>query len=390
MPADKRRRPGRYAVIAVFLLILFLPGLLLPLLSRITGERYDGWLNGYTPPRQDVELSAGTWLSGAFQENWSARFEDGLIPRANMVKLYNTANMLFFGKSDQIVGKGYDIIETAYVESELALTESDDFSLPENIQAMADFARDLDRLRELLVARGKTLVVYIAPSKANLYRENIPDRYLALSENHPRAVDVFRREMDQNDVPLLICADLADELEYPAFYPTGIHWSRTYEQFTSRYLIGLISRASGIDYTNIVLGEAEAGEQPFYRDDDVLNLANVFYKPGITYYQYVTAADEQEDCVPMSILIQGDSFALGFRKDLQENIPGSEVWLVTNDYSVSEPDGREILLYGQWENMDWARCLDQVDVVAIETAEPFLKHRTYGFVRALLAYLETE
>lgn len=388
MPSKRRSTVGKYAVITVFLLILFLPGILLPMLSRITGRRYDGWLYGYTPPREEVGLSASSWLSGEYQKSWSSRFEDSLVPRADLVRLHNTIDMMAFGKTGQILGKNFDVIETAYVESELALNESDDFSLPENARAMAELARDLDRLQDLLRARGKTLVVYIAPSKANLCRENIPDKYIALSLNRPRAVDVFRAEMARTDVPLLICADLAGELAYPAFYTTGIHWSRTYEQYTSRYLIDMISRASGVRYTNILLRDVEAAETPFFRDHDVMNLANVFYDPKITYYQYVTASDG--DGIPMSILIQGDSFALGLSKDLQENIPASEVWLVTNDYSVAAPDGQETLLRGDWDSMDWEGCLDQVDVVAIEAAEPFLKHRTYGFVGALLRYLEAE
>ena len=401
MKETRGARIAKGCAAAVFLLMLFLPGIVLPLLSRSTGAPLDVPLSGFTPPQEKVALSPESWLSGDFQDSFTERVEANVKPRSIMVRLYNTVNMRLFHKGQQIIGKGYDIFEPEYIRGELTLTEADDFSLPENVRAMQVFVDQLVQVQELLRERGKTLVVYIAPSKADLNRENIPGRYLGVSPGHRRAVDVFREEIGKTDVPFLICADLADELEYPAFYPTGIHWSRTYEQIASRRIIGMIGEASGVPYTNIALDGAQESETPFWRDGDVMHLANVlwhpdnaltreFWHPGIRYYQYTSRAEAEEDVIPMTLLLQGDSFGLGLKKDLLENIPGSEVYFVTNDYSLTDPDETVTLLEGSWENLDWGRCLDAADVVAIEMTEPLLKNRTFGFVPALLEKLQAD
>ncbi len=379
---------GKKAVIAVFLLLLFLPGVL-AVVSRITHKPMDVALGGYTAGTERPALSMSAWLDGSVQKYVSGKTEETIKPRGLLVKTYNTINFLLFGKSERIVGKGYDIFEPEYINSELTLNRVDDFSLEENIASMAEFARQLDSLQDKLKAHGKSLLVYIAPSKGDLHRENIPDKYVSMSPGHDRAVDVFRKEMEKTDVSYLICSDLADSLRYPAFYSTGIHWSRTYEQIVSERLISMLGESSGTTYRNILLGGVEESTEPYWRDSDVLDLANVFYHPNVTYYQYETYTDELEEAPSLKLFLQGDSFALGLRKDLLDNDPDAEVWLVTNDYSVTDRNDQVTLLNYDWANLDWQYYLDNTDAVVVEIAEPFLKHRTYGFVQNLLNVLDS-
>ena len=128
---------------------------------------------------------------------------------------------------------------------------------------------------------------------------------------------------------------------------------------------------------------------PYWRDSDVLDLANVFYHPNVTYSQYETYTDELDEAPSLKLLLQGDSFALGLRKDLLESDPNAEVWLVTNDYSVTDRNDQVTLLNYDWENLDWQYYLDNTDAVVVEIAEPFLKHRSYGFVQNLLDVLDS-
>ena len=378
---------GKKIVIAIFLLLLFLPGSL-AVISRVTHKPFDIALGGYTAGTEKPELSVSAWLSGSLQSNLTGTIEEKLKPRGLLVKTYNTINFVLFGKSERIVGKKYDIFEPEYINSELTLNKADDFSLDENIAAMKEFAQQLSDLQIKLKTYGKTLVVYIAPSKADLHKENIPDKYIAMSSGHKRAVDLFREEMQKTDVPFLICADLAEELAFPAFYSTGIHWSRTYEQTVSEKLIEMIRENSGIPYADLVLDVAEEKTEPYWRDSDVLDLANVFYKPNETYYQYWTYMDKTEDSPVLRILLQGDSFALGLRKDILDNDFDAEIYLVTNDYSVTDRNDEVFLLNYDWSNLDWQYYLDHSDVVVVEIAEPFVKHRTYGFVQRMLTELE--
>ena len=388
MQNPKKERRWKAAAVAAFLLLIFLPGLVLVPASRITHKPLDVPLGGFTPDTGKAVLSPGTWLRGEFQEKLSTLVGEKIKPRGLMVKTYNTINFMLFHKAEQIVGKGYDLFEPEYINAELTLNAVDDFSLAENAEKMRAFAEQLVTLQEKLKAYGKTLVFYVAPSKANLYRDHIPDKYTAMSPGHVKAVDCLRSELEKTDLNWLICADLAGEDGYPAFYPTGIHWARPFEQNCSVRLMEMIREATGTPYATFGLDFPEERETAFWRDDDVLNLANVFYRPRITYCEYTTYPMDG-DGPRLRMLLQGDSFALGLWKDLLDNLPETEIYLVTNNYSITDRENQVTLLQGDWSKVDWNYYLDHTDVVAIEMAEPFLKHRTYGFTESLLAALDS-
>ena len=386
---QKKGRRKQAVLIVLFLATIFIP-CILGIYNLRTGQPGDVPLKGYTEKTEQPELTAESWMDGRFQQQAATWFQEKIWPRGMMIKTYNTLNMLLFlKKSGMVVGKGYDLYETRYIEAELGLTPEDDFNDPENDAKLTAYVEKLERLQKQLKKVGKTLIFYVGPSKASGRREDIPDRYTA-NDRHPRrAVDAIREKLGKTEIPYLICADLEKELTYPAFYPTGIHWSRTYEQIASQRLIELIKKASGKKYRNIILGDAEESREPFDRDNDLLDLANVFYKPEVTYFQYKTELEDPEEYDRMRIMIQGDSFALGLRKDLIENDPEAEVFHVTRDESVGDRNDRFLVLYGDWGKMTWKEYLDQVDIIAVEAAEPLINAYSFGFVDELTKALDS-
>ena len=136
-------------------------------------------------------------------------------------------------------------------------------------------------------------------------------------------------------------------------------------------------------------GDAEESSEPFDRDNDLLDLANVFYKPKLTYYQYRTELEKTETYDRMRILIQGDSFALGLRKDIMENDPEAEVIYITRDESVVDRNSQFLILYGDWSRMTWQEYLDRADIIAIEAAEPLINAYSFGFVEELTKALDS-
>lgn len=389
METEREKTGGRQIVLIVlFLLAIFIP-CILGLFSQATGRNVDVPLKGYTEEIEDPKLTGKSWMDGSFQQKASSWTQEMIRPRGLMIKTYNTLNMmLFLKKNGMIVGKNYDLYETRYVEAELGLTAEDDFADPENDAKLTTYVESLERLQQKLKKVGKTLIYYVGPSKASAWPEDIPDRIKA-SDRYPlRAVDAIRAKLEKTEIPYLICADLKEELNYPDFYPTGIHWSRTYEQTASRKLIEMIREASGKNYRNIILGDVEESSDPFDRDNDLLDLANVFYRPKITYYQYRTKQEDLQEYDRMRIMIQGDSFSLGLRKDLIENDPEAEVFHVTRDESVGDRDDRFLVLYGDWGKMTWKEYLDRTDVIAIEAAEPLINAYSFGFVDELTKALD--
>lgn len=390
METGRRKDKGRQiTLIVLFMLAIFIPGAL-GIYSQVTGKPADVPLKGYTEKAEQPRLTKEGWLDGTFQKDTTAWFQEMIRPRGVMIKTYNTLNMmLFLKKNGMVVGKGYNLFETRYIEAELGLTAADDFSDPENDAKLTAYVEKLSLLQKKLKEVGKTLIYYVGPSKASACREDIPDRYIA-NDRHPlRAVDAIRKKLGNSEIPYLISADLKTELTYPPFYPTGIHWSRTYEQIASQQIIELINRASGRRYRNIILKDAEGSSEPFDRDNDLLDLANVFYQPKVNYYQYRSELEELAEYDRMRIIIQGDSFALGLRKDLIENDPEAVVFHVTRDESVGDRNDQFLVLHGDWNKMTWKEYLDRADVIAIEAAEPLIGAYSFGFVDELIKALDS-
>ena len=392
-PKESRRR---IVLIVLFLLAIFIPGTL-GLYSYRTGTPLDITLGGYSEKTMRPKLSAKTWFDKSFQNDLTAWFQETIRPRGVMIKTCNTLNMLLFMNMRNkgiIVGKGYDLYETLYVESELGLAVASDYSDPENDAKMTAFVDSLVQLQEKLKGFGKTLVYYVAPSKASIYRKDIPYQFIACNRHPFRAVDAIREKLEKTEIPYLICADLEPELTYPSFYSTGIHWSRTYEQFASQRLIELIRKASGKRYRNFILQDVEESGRAYGRDDDLLNVANVFYRPKVTYYQYRTTLEDLEGYDHLRIMIQGDSFADGLQADILGNDPDAEVYQIVRDEYIKEQQNLSLVFNGEWGKIPWQEYLDRTDVIAIEAVEPLIGSFSFGFVdelnKALDSYIPAE
>ena len=383
MKQSDGKRTARGIVIGIFVLILFLPAILLPALSLVTGETYDTTLYGYTEQDEEPELTAENWFSGSFQKAWSSRLEKNMQLRAYMVKTRNTLDFALFRKGNDVIGKNDDLFEMDYISAELTLRYAEDYSLEEHVRDMEKYADKLRKLKNRLKKHGKTLIYMVTPSKASLNRENIPDRYIAMDRKHERGIDVFRREIEKTNVPCLFCADMAGELEYPAFYITGIHWSRTYEQLCTRKLISLIRETTGRDYQNIALGPARESKMPFYRDRDLWDLANVFIEPDVTYYEYEVTTEPDPDAPNLRILLQGDSFAEGQRLDILTSFPDAEVYTIIRNEYIIMPDGERISISHNLSRVDWQYFLDNTDIVVVESNESLVRKTSFGFVSKL-------
>ncbi len=375
------------AVVWVFLAVIFAP-ILLGLTGKLAGVRLDVPLLGYTDSVEKPELSAHTFLDGTFQKDYGAWMEENMPLRGAFTRTYNTIRYEGFGLGNRIVGNHGSIFETAYVEAELALGNYD-YSDPARAQRMRDVVDHMASVDRKLRAVGKHLYVYIAPSKADLYPEDIPQNYVAMAQpGGVRVVDLFRELISATDVPYLICSDMKDSLEYPAFYPTGIHWSRTYEQLASQRIVNDLSALSGETYQNIEITGVKTSKTPFWRDSDVFNLLNVWLPQNVDYYEYTTQPAEEGPVPELDILLMGDSFGLGLCRDIGDPLADVSIWSIDRSNSLRGPDGKQQLLNGNWENLDLQTCLDRVDFVVLEVVESELVYDTHGFIDYLDAYLD--
>ena len=79
--------------------------------------------------------------------------------------------------------------------------------------------------------------LYRVSTKKQVYENDIPDKYKNLNGSVITSDLALRHVIEKTDIPHRFFIDIKEELDYPAFYATGLHWSRTYEQKASRIII---------------------------------------------------------------------------------------------------------------------------------------------------------
>ncbi len=374
-------------IIILFIIIIYCP-FILSVLSFVSGQRMDTTLNGFFDEVKIPELTMESYINGEYQTDYENWLNKTLMPRAFMTKLYNQIEFSCFDLGNRIVGKNNNIFEDDYVADALAL---DDFNYAgsENQAELAEYAEKLVNIQNKLKVHDKQLVVYFTASKGSYASEDIPLRYYAQQdESVLRAKDYLIELLNQTSIPYLDSADLIPTLGYPAFYSTGIHWSRPLEQETSKAVMSLLENISGKDFRDIVLTDMQESKEPFWRDTDVYDLLNVFSPyPEVTFYEYETEREFPETYDKARVLLQGGSFALGLRRDFFELYQSDDLTYINYDVYVLDETG--YTSFDAWEELDLGSYLDESDFVVIELQEASIVKYSSGFVDYLDEFLDT-
>lgn len=381
---------GKKCGIAIFCLIVFLPALLSGV-GNFIGKNFDVELNGYTDTVEKPQLTAELFFKGDYQSGFTAWFDANFKPRGALSKTYATIRYNLFRLSNvQVVGNNRDLFTDFYIESELCLSPQYDMSLEQNQVQMEQYVEKLELLQDKLGEVGKHLYVYTSTNKAHLCPDSIPKKYYAMSNASSISPDdYFRILIEKTSVPYFYTADVGRTMEYPAFYNTGIHWSRPFEQTVSQRILSDLCEITGKDYKKLEFGEVITSTQPFGRDADVFELLNVWNKTNNVYYEYSVIKSVPERFDKIGILLSGTSFAEGLREDILNAYPLENLYYVNYNNYLLEPNGTRQVFNQDWTKLDLAQYLDRIDVVVIEHMTPGLIYYSYGFVDYLLEVLET-
>ena len=376
--------------------IIIVGMMIVPLLLSITAKYsnlvLDVPLSGFSEDKAKPVFSLECFFNGDYQHSYLPWFEQNLKPRGVLTKTYSSLryNLFDMGNNDVILGAGKDIFATGYVSGELCINGGIDYSDPRYQEEMQLCVNKLQQLQDKLREFDKFLFVYIAASKGNFNYTNIPKRIRDVApEGRITSTEYFSKLIADTTIPHIICRDYKDQLEYPAFYPTGIHWSRTFEQIISSKIIEGISQASGKQYRQLLLGEANESTKPIGRDDDGYSLQNV-WNPirGITFYEYAMSREDKADYDKFRLLIQGDSFSEGIIGDIRRTFQFQDIHYINRCAYYQAPNS-QITPFESWESLDLSSILDGVDGVIIEATEPELQYYFSGFVDYLLSFLES-
>jgi hypothetical protein len=273
------------------------------------------------------------WYSGELQPVWEGYATQKLGLREWLVEPYNQLQYSLFQQSTNtqvLRGKHDMLFEAGPVQSALG-------RIPPATEAQV--AAQVQRLRavqDTLARRGKVLVFVIAPSKPELYPENLPDSCLRLPRR-PTAYERYCRPMQAAGINVI---DLAAVFQgwksrspYPLFPSGGTHWSGYGFVRAADTLMRYLEtrgqfRLPRVRQTGLVVGDA-----PRYSDNDLTRLLNLLHDPAPTpalAYPDVTFDPPAPGQRQPRLLLVGDSFGWSFIEFYPYlphlSAPGSAYW----------------------------------------------------------------
>ena len=246
-------------------------------------------LSGVTLKNQLPSISLATWFNGDLQKGLNTMVSDNFGGRELLIRIFNQTLYSAFHKSYMylemiIPGKNGDLFERNY----LAVYGRFDEPIPNaEAEALVVMMKYLsDRLKEL----GSCFVFLITPGKATIYPEDIPDRYLAKSEDGKQRLtnyEVLVPLLQKYRVPYVdgreITLDHKDTLPVRAYPKTGTHWTRAVSFFTTAALLKAIERESGREMPQFSESVEGIDRRPDFVDADLFKLLNLIQKPNQHY-----------------------------------------------------------------------------------------------------------
>ena len=387
----------------LFVLILFLPTLqhslnILPSTILVGKEE--------APPK--VDWSASGWLDGSFQEHYSKRRDSRLGLRDYLVKTYNQLHYSLFHRitsttgTDVIIGKDNWLYEKVYIDKFNTASRDDGSLIDARIQGLRYLQDQLENL-------GIAFVYVIAPSKAELYPEYIPDnlRKEPLAPGSVTDYQQARASLEKHGVHFVdshtLLLNEKQDKGYQLFGSSGVHWNKYAAYLALKDLAFLMNDKLRVPLQIPPLDHVESRpSEPVEADlGGVLNLWEKSLTSPVTDYP-VFAIQSTVNLEKPSLLIVGDSFLFTLVDIVERAELSSDVdawyyfkrhfkYLIKEGYKANLPMGSSVPSVDtpmDKRNIDWQNQLFGKDLVVLVASESGLPALGFGFVEATSAAID--
>ena len=363
-----------------FILVIFFP-IMMKVYFMFTNST-ESQLKGYYTLYEKPKFNGISFWNTDFQDEFIQYWDNNFSGRIYMLKCYNEIRYSLYKLGSSIIGENNTVYPEFSLNDMFCINKEDDFNILENQIMLENYITQLENVKAKLKRRGIELIVYTTPNKAYYDPENVPYRYkVQRDEQKVRAYECFKTLMNDRDFYFIDSNDIIS-LDYPVFYSTGVHWSRTAEQEVT---VAIINRLK--EYVNIAgieLGDVMESEEPFWRDTDGWDMLNIIRPYETQFYEYEEKIIWNDTKYIPTILIQGGSYSEGLREDVLNN--GIGIVNYINYKNAYWNSNGEYMPITEWTDLPMEDLL-KTDVVVIELNESVIKNCSNGFVDFLDRYL---
>lgn len=367
---------------AKFFIFSFFAVLLLAPAVQILGIIHITPLEGaYTISKRPV-FSGSAWLSGEFQEQSNKYIEDKIGFRSWMVRLRNEIDYKLFGivhANNLVIGKDEVLYQTTY----LTAINGDDFVGEDIVQRKLD---KLQCVQDELAKKDVFLLLLLAPGKASIYPEYIPDEWNAKPKSRTN-YDAYIQGLSHRNINYIdlrsYLSEVKDTARHPIFPKCGTHWSGYTITLVADTLLKFLENKMNIELNSFHSSEGYSTDTEFrFTDNDIGSALNLIrdIKSWQVYYPTITFDNDSTKTKP-DILAIGDSFTQSFWGfyPFFDTMFGSNSQYWYYNQIVSWPDSLEYF-YTPTSFLDYKKEIESRKIVLLVTTEQNLNNFGFSFI----------
>lgn len=381
-----------FLLIAAVVFSLFLA---LPLVQMTTGWPPDAPLLGVETSARFPSLGAAGWWNGDLQSEFDAWLSQRIGFRGVLVRTANQIQFGLFGelparRGTQVVqGQDGFLFENVYVRAYREGGNRPDHELDQ-------VSSSTRRLQNYLAADGVAFLLVIAPSKAEIYPEKLPDSAdVAGRPNRRSNYQNLIERLHADGVNVVDAHEMFRELRRDPNTPLlfgkgGTHWNQYGSALVVERITKRLRELTGKDLPSFEVTGAVTNRTIFGVDNDLAGLLNLWSGERMAGPQVHPVVESRAGTHLPDILFIGDSFVFTLTDWMdREALYGRRDTYYYYQRQFSYPDEMDAPL--DKRSMDLLEDVRRRDAVVIEVNEYWLPRIGFGFVRDLLkAYILEE
>lgn len=377
----KIQKIRKIIVFALFYIIL-----MASFLWKVAG-REEMSLNGVTETVEKPVITLKNIMNGEWQLQYEAWYDEQFNLKAPLIATLNEFVWKTFHittNDNLVVGNGNNLFEKWYITTYLQLA---------NVVEQEYFDTKMAQLIELqqrLEKQGKHLMLYITPSKAEIYPEDIPWNYMLCSNrtqksNYEKLIEV----LEDSGVPYYdsvpYVKELKDKGDFPVYPKTGIHWTQVTGSFVAQKLSDAIEEEFGYDLNELRISYQQC-EQPISPDADIFSTMNLKTEPYDVYYEPIYELLEDGKDKP-NVFIRGGSF-LGQTVNhlINSNCFGTNVHMENTNVFVNYYS--QVSTMSSYDELNWDELIGDKELFIIEVNQGAIQDMGFGIIEYLLTKIE--
>lgn len=387
----------------LFVLFLFMPTLQfsLNILPNTT-------LIGKELDFPEDQWSWAGWLDGSFQDQYTKRRDIRLGLRDYFVKTYNQLQYTLFNRitsttgTNVVIGKDNWLYEKVYIDKFNTASRDDGSLIDARVQR-------LRKLQDQLEGMGIVFVYVIAPSKAELYPEYIPDNLRkeplapGIKTDYQQTVASFEKYGVYFVDSHTLLWNEKQENGHQLFGPSGVHWNKYAAYLAWKNLASVVNDKLRVPLQLPPLDHVESRtSEPVEADlGGVLNLWERSLTSPETDYP-VFALPPTTNSEKPSILLVGDSFLFTLVDIIQRAKLATDVdawyyfkrhfkYLLSEGHLKDSPMGSSVPSVEtpmDKSTLDWQNQLFGKDMVILVASESGLPALGFDFIEEASAAIE--